>query len=85
MAKQDDYIRTALRVPPELHAKIHASAEDAGRTFNAEIVQRLQESFEPRQMVVDLGGHTEEFSREIAKVIASHLKGTGAKVRKAKT
>lgn len=46
MAKQDDFIRTALRVPPDLHARIHAAADAAGRTFNAEIVRRLTESFE---------------------------------------
>lgn len=45
MATQDDYIRTALRVPPELHAQIHASAKANNRTFNAEIVARLEESF----------------------------------------
>lgn len=46
MATQDDYIRTALRVPPELHAKIHESAKQNNRTFNAEIVARLEGSFE---------------------------------------
>lgn len=45
MATQDNYIRTALRVPPELHAKIHESAKDNNRTFNAEIVARLEQSF----------------------------------------
>lgn len=45
MAKQDEFIRTALRVPPTLHAKIHAAAAEAGRTFNAEIVARLEQSF----------------------------------------
>jgi hypothetical protein len=42
---QDDYIRTALRVPPDLHARLHAAAERAGRTFNAEIITRLNETF----------------------------------------
>lgn len=42
---QDDYIRTALRVPPELHARIHESAKASGRTFNAELVSRLEASF----------------------------------------
>ncbi len=46
MATQDDYIRTALRVPPELHAKIHESAKENNRTFNAEIVARLEGSFQ---------------------------------------
>lgn len=46
--KQDDYVRTALRVPPELHALLHRSAEATGRTFNAEIVSRLESSFVDR-------------------------------------
>ena len=44
MATQDDYIRTALRVPPDLHAQIHEHAKSNNRTFNAEIVARLQAS-----------------------------------------
>ena len=47
MASQNDYIRTALRVPPVLHAKIHESAKESGRTFNAEILNRLFNSFGP--------------------------------------
>lgn len=43
--QQDDFIRTALRVPPDLHALIHAAAEENGRTFNSEIVERLKASF----------------------------------------
>lgn len=45
MAQQDDFIRTALRVPPDLHKSLHASATENNRTFNAEIVARLQQSF----------------------------------------
>lgn len=43
---QDDYIKTALRVPPKLHARIHESARRHGRTFNAEILQQLQLAYE---------------------------------------
>lgn len=50
---QDDYIRTALRVPPELHARIHESAKASGRTFNAELVSRLEASFEPHVSTSD--------------------------------
>lgn len=46
MATQDEYIRTALRVPPELHKQIHRAAFIANRTFNAEILSRLQASFD---------------------------------------
>lgn len=45
MATQDDYIRTALRVPPDLHKQLHEAAAANNRTFNAEIVSRLQASF----------------------------------------
>ncbi|WCM88813.1 Arc family DNA-binding protein [Acidovorax sp. NCPPB 3576] len=41
---QDDYIRTALRVPPDLHKEIHEAADKAGRSFNAEIIERLQQT-----------------------------------------
>jgi hypothetical protein len=47
MANQDDFIRTALRVPPSLHKQLHDAAKTANRTFNAEIVDRLQASFQP--------------------------------------
>lgn len=46
MARQDDYIRTALRVPPDLHAKLHKAADENATSFNAEIVARLTASFD---------------------------------------
>lgn len=42
---QDDYIRTALRVPPDLHKALHESAAASGKSFNAEILGRLTDSF----------------------------------------
>lgn len=39
---QKDYVQTALRLPPDLHARLKADAEIAGRSLNAEIVQSLQ-------------------------------------------
>ena len=38
---QDDFIRTALRVPPALHARIHEEARSSGRTFNAQLIHML--------------------------------------------
>lgn len=35
-----------LRMPPELHEKLKAAAKDSHRSMNAEIVARLQNSFE---------------------------------------
>lgn len=52
MARQDDYIRTALRLPPDMHKALHESADASGKSFNAEIIARLQASFaEPTQGV----------------------------------
>ncbi|MBA4710556.1 Arc family DNA-binding protein [Aquitalea aquatica] len=42
---QDDYIKTALRLPRDLHAQIQAAAAVSGRSMNAEIVHRLEKSF----------------------------------------
>lgn len=53
MATQDDFIRTALRVPPDLHKAIHEAASSANRTFNAEIVARLQASFNLEPGITD--------------------------------
>ncbi|MCW5137576.1 Arc family DNA-binding protein [Burkholderia cenocepacia] len=44
MATQDEYIKTALRLPRHLHADIAVSAERAGRSMNAEIIERLSKS-----------------------------------------
>lgn len=41
----EDIQKTALRLPRELHTAIHESAKKSGRTMNAEIVYRLQQSF----------------------------------------
>ncbi len=41
---QDDYMKTALRLPRELHAALMDAARDRGRSFNAEVIDRLQSS-----------------------------------------
>lgn len=48
MAKQDDYVKTALRLPRALHASLTASAAERGHSLNTEMVARLQRSFEPQ-------------------------------------
>lgn len=40
---QNDFVKTALRLPPDLHASLQADAELAGRSLNAEILARLQD------------------------------------------
>ena len=41
-----DIQRTALRLPRDLHNAIHEAADASGRTMNAEIVYRLQRTFD---------------------------------------
>lgn len=47
MAKQDDYVKTAFRLPKAIHFALQESAEDKGRSMNAEIIDRLTNSFIP--------------------------------------
>lgn len=48
-ATQKDYVKTALRLPPDLHAELHLAAGLAERTYNGEIVHRLRQSFRGRR------------------------------------
>lgn len=41
---QKDYVQSAVRFPPELRDQLHAAAEANGRSFNAEVLARLQAS-----------------------------------------
>jgi predicted HicB family RNase H-like nuclease len=42
-----------LRVPAKLHRRLKAAAVDNGRSLNAEIVQRLVQSFEDKHLDPD--------------------------------
>jgi hypothetical protein len=43
---QDDYLKTALRLPRNLHAKIQEAGLANGRSMNAEIVAKLEAAFD---------------------------------------
>ena len=45
---EDRYTRITLRLPKELHAKLSAAADETSKSTNAEIVARLEESFEAK-------------------------------------
>ncbi|MBV6447070.1 Arc family DNA-binding protein [Nitrosomonas sp.] len=47
---QDDFIKTALRLPRDLHEQIQKASESSGRSMNAEIISRLENSFEPHKI-----------------------------------
>jgi hypothetical protein len=46
MATQDDYIKTALRLPRNLHSRLINSAQQTGKSMNAEMIARLSASFD---------------------------------------
>lgn len=43
-----DIVPLGLRMPPDLKERIEAASKQNGRSMNAEIVARLQASFDPR-------------------------------------
>lgn len=45
MGKQDDFFRTQIRIPADLHRALKEATEESGRSLNAEIVARLNDSF----------------------------------------
>lgn len=47
---QADDPRHNLRLPPELKARLAHAAIDGGRSMNAEILARLEKSFEPEPL-----------------------------------
>lgn len=53
MSNQTDHTIVRLRVPPELKKKIEESAEQNNRSQSAEMVARLEESFEPEVKVTE--------------------------------
>lgn len=40
---QADWMKTSLRLPPDLHADVHAEAKRQDRTFNGQIVATLRQ------------------------------------------
>ena len=68
-ATQADFIKTALRLPPELHASLHEAAKASGRTYNAEILSRLEASFSS-QPVSD---NVQEVFRNIVKEVVAEM------------
>lgn len=46
MEEEDRYTRITLRIPKALHARLDSEAERTSKSLNAEIIARLQASFE---------------------------------------
>lgn len=81
-APQDDWHKTGLRMPRELHERLHEAAAESGRSYNAEIVARLQASFGSMQasmrgfeMTAQMDAHSDKpltpVQMELAKAVAT--------------
>lgn len=46
---QKTFVKTALRLPAELHASLHAAAKEGERSYNAEILHRLRSTFKGKR------------------------------------
>lgn len=55
MDNRDAGTQHKLRMPPELKEKLFTSAKEMNRSLNAEIVARLQKSFEEDKLEEKLG------------------------------
>ena len=49
MSDNPKHVTVRLRVPPELRDKIEASSEQYNRSMNADMVARLEQSFEHQE------------------------------------
>ena len=54
MAKQDDYVRYTIRVPEPLYRRLQKAAGEA--SVNAEIVRRLEQTFELDRTAAEFPG-----------------------------
>lgn len=44
---QSNFVKTALRLPPELHAAVHACAKESGRSYNGELIALIEAALSP--------------------------------------
>lgn len=82
---EDDYTRITLRIPKELHAKLSADAKSSSKSMNAEIIARLNTSFQDDDQyrfrsAESIGKHVDnikseygELSSELIQVIAAYF------------
>lgn len=67
MARTDPQVN--LRIPADLKERLEDAAQAGRRSLNAEIVARLQDSFEPRTITIDLTVGEDATVRDIQRVL----------------
>lgn len=79
---QSEFIKTALRLPPALHAAVHASAKETGRSYNAELIALIEAGLNPKQddslskaLAVSVAKAEEEAARRTLEAEVNLIKG----------
>lgn len=72
MNDEDRYTRITLRIPKDLHRSLSEAADKTSKSLNAEIVGRLQQSFETdsevEQIAFEYGFETTGLRQEIERL-----------------
>lgn len=58
-------VKTQIRLPSDLHEQIVKAAEESGRSLNAEMVQRLDQSFRRSVDDAEVGAFAERMKRTL--------------------
>ena len=53
MGKQDDFFRTQIRIPSDVYEAIKESAEESGRSINAEMVHLMSLGLSSKEQPTD--------------------------------
>lgn len=61
--EEDRFTRITLRIPKDVHASLQAAADEKAHSMNAEIVARLQESFDRPKLGFGPGSVGDELVR----------------------
>lgn len=68
--------RTQLRLPNRIYARLKAASEQSGRSLNAEIVHRLEESLDSKYLGADAGKPPERQKAELLLEFESWLRNS---------
>lgn len=79
MEKDNEITRTSLRIPKALYEKIEASAKERGLTMHADIISRLETTFEmdsyvPGENINPEPDHVDDLAERVAERVISKLR-----------
>jgi hypothetical protein len=84
MAKVDMQM-VHVRIPMDLHRKLHREADKAGLTYNAQLINRLRQAYEETPVAVTDAVHKNEETKELiarwAKVFADRYRQLADELR----